>query len=391
MTTAVYINAFSVVSPLGRDTAETTEHLFAGRQNGLLSTWQLSDNRHVPVGRVPVDLSSEPREGFSTTSANNRLLLRCFGAIENDFRAISDRLPNERVGIVLGTSTSGMREAEIAFNAWHRTHNWPDTYDFSCQELGDPASVLAAYLGVTGPSYTVSTACTSSAKAIMSGARLISAGLSDVVICGGADTVCGLTMNGFAALEALSAQICNPFSRNRAGITLGEGAALFVLSQVPDELRLAGWGETSDAYNISAPHPQGLGAEMAVRNALGHASLEPQDVGYINLHGTGTDLNDSVEAGVIDRVFGRETPCSSTKSLTGHMLGAAGACEVSFVALSLLSGGLLPPHVWDGEHDPQLPRIALADGLNQYSQSRYMMSCSYAFGGNNAVILVGKE
>ena len=203
--------------------------------------------------------------------------------------------------------------------------------------------------------------------------------------------MCELTVNGFAALEAVSNEICNPFSRNRAGINIGEGAALFVLSREPAELRLAGWGESSDAYHISAPHPEGVGAEMSVRQALADAGLTPGDIGYLNLHGTATRLNDAMEALVVDRVFGRELPCSSTKALTGHMLGAAGSCEAAFVALSLLGGGTLPPHLWDGEHDPDLPPIALVDARGARSDSRYMMSCSYAFGGSNIALILGRE
>lgn len=150
-------------------------------------------------------------------------------------------------------------------------------------------------------------------------------------------------------------------------------------------------GETSDAYHVSAPHPEGLGAEEAVREALCRAGLDAREIGYINLHGTGTHLNDAMEAGIVSRVFGPDTPCGSTKSLTGHMLGAAGACEAAFVAMSLAADGVLPPHRWDGERDPALPEIALIAEPGTRSAARYMMSCSYAFGGSNAVLVIGKD
>lgn len=391
MSAPIFINAFSINSPLGADTATNAENLFAGDQRGLSSTMSLVDGRPVPVGRVSADLQVPPGAVAAGQSRTNQLILHCLRGIESDVRTMTDSCEPGRVGVVVGNCTSGILEAEAALKNRLAAGEWSDEYDYARQEPGDPALFLSGVLGVTGPAHTVSTACTSGAKAIASGARLIQAGLCDVVLCGGADALCELTVNGFAALEAVSNEICNPFSRNRAGINIGEGAALFVLSREPAELRLSGWGECSDAYHISAPHPEGVGAEMSVRQALADAGLTPGDIGYLNLHGTATRLNDAMEALVVDRVFGRELPCSSTKALTGHMLGAAGSCEAAFVALSLLGGGTLPPHLWDGEHDPDLPPIALVDTRGARSDSRYMMSCSYAFGGSNIALILGRE
>lgn len=391
MSDPIFINALSINSPLGADTATNAENLFAGDQRGLSSTMSLVNGRPVPVGRVSADLQVPPEAVAAGQSRTNQLILHCLQGIEDDVRTMTDSCEPGRVGVVVGNCTSGILEAETALKNRLAAGEWSDEYDYARQEPGDPALFLSSMLGVTGPAHTVSTACTSGAKAIASGARLIQADLCDVVLCGGADTLCELTVNGFAALEAVSNEICNPFSRNRAGINIGEGAALFVLSREPAELRLAGWGESSDAYHISAPHPQGAGAEMSVRQALADAGLTPGDIGYLNLHGTATRLNDAMEALVVDRVFGRELPCSSTKALTGHMLGAAGSCEAAFVALSLLGGGTLPPHLWDGEHDPDLPPIALVDARGARSDSRYMMSCSYAFGGSNIALILGRE
>ncbi len=391
MSAPIFINTFSISSPLGADTATNAENLFAGDQRGLLSTMALVDGRPVPVGRVSVDLQIPPEAVAADRSRNNRLILHCLRGIESDIRTMKDSCESGRVGVVLGNCTSGILEAEAALKNRLAAGEWPDEYDYARQEPGDPALFLSSVLGVMGPAYTISTACTSGAKAIASGARLIQADLCDVVLCGGADILCELTVNGFAALEAVSSEICNPFSRNRGGINIGEGAALFVLSRKPAELRLAGWGESSDAYHISAPHPEGVGAEISIRQALAHARLTPGDIGYLNLHGTGTRLNDAMEALVVDKVFGHALPCSSTKALTGHMLGAAGSCEAAFIALSLLGGGTLPPHLWDGEHDPDLPRIALVDARGARSDKRYMMSCSYAFGGSNIALILGRE
>ena len=238
-----------------------------------------------------------------------------------------------------------------------------------------------------GPAYGISTACSSGAKALASAARLIQAGLCDVAVAGGIDALCPLTLNGFAALESLSEKVCNPFSVNRRGINLGEGGALFVLSSKPSPIRLAGWGESADAHHISAPDPEGKGAEAAMRQALMRAACEAGDIGYVNLHGTATKLNDLMEARAISRVFGSEVPCSSTKPMTGHMLGAAGACEAAFTLMAL-EAGRLPAHVWDGEWDQELPPIRLVARSGEASDVRRAMSCSYAFGGNNIALVL---
>ncbi len=392
MSAPIYINGFSISSPLGGDTATTAKNLFSGDQSGLSATMALIDGTAIPVGRVTFDPLAPPPEAVAgDRGRNNELIRHCLREVEADVRAEMDVHGPERVGVVLGSSTSGIERAETAFKIRLAQERWPDDYDYARQEPGDPALFLSSLLGVSGPAYTVSTACTSGAKAMASAARLIQAGLCDAVVCGGADTLCELTLNGFASLEATSSRICNPFSRNRDGITIGEGAALFVVSREPAALRLAGWGESSDAHHISAPDPSGFGPESSVRQALAHAGLGPEDVGYVNLHGTATRLNDAMEANMVDRVFGRGLPCGSTKALTGHMLGAAGCCETAFVALALLHGGALPPHVWDGERDPELPAIQLVDELGARSDSRYMMSCSYAFGGNNIALILGRE
>lgn len=196
-------------------------------------------------------------------------------------------------------------------------------------------------------------------------------------------------MAGFASLESLSDAVCNPFSANRRGINLGEGGALFILSAQPSVFRLAGWGESADAYHMSAPDPEGKGAETAMLQALARTGCKSADIGYLNLHGTATKLNDAMEARAVSRVFGGKIPCSSTKPMTGHMLGAAGACEAAF-ALMALEAGRLPAHIWDGERDVELPPIRLVAGDGEEADLRRTMSCSYAFGGNNIALVLEK-
>ncbi|MBT5457178.1 MAG: beta-ketoacyl-[acyl-carrier-protein] synthase II, partial [Rhodospirillaceae bacterium] len=250
-------------------------------------------------------------------------------------------------------------------------------------------------LGTSGPAFCVTTACSSSAKVFASARRLIDSGICDAAVVGGADSLCQMTLNGFGALEALSRGLCNPFSANRDGINIGEGAAAFLMTPEPGPVTLLGVGETSDAHHISAPDPEGTGAIAAMAQALDDAGLTPDTIAYINAHGTGTALNDVMEARAIASMFPPGTPCSSTKAMTGHMLGAAGACEAAFLWLTLnpeFNPGLLPPHLWDGAADPDLPPVNLVPtGMAEpLTETTAMLSNSFAFGGSNASLVLGR-
>jgi 3-oxoacyl-[acyl-carrier-protein] synthase-1 len=297
--------------------------------------------------------------------------------------------------VVLGTSTSGIAAGEAAFRECHREGGWPQAFDYRQQELGGLGEFAAEELHLSGPAYTIATACSSSGKVFATASRLINAGLCDAAIVGGADTLCGTTLNGFASLDAMSRGLCNPFSVNRDGINIGEGAAAFLLTREAAPVSLLGYGESSDAHHLSAPDPTGDGARAAMSAALAHAGLRPADISYINLHGTGTPLNDSMEGIAVHGLFGSELPCSSTKSMTGHMLGAAGACEAAFLWLALHPGyglGSLPPHLWDGIADPAIPPINLiSPGTALSATDRVaMMSNSFAFGGSNISLILGR-
>jgi len=303
--------------------------------------------------------------------------------------AIKQRFGAARIGVVLGSSTSGIAEGEAAIAHYLHKGHLPDAFHYRQQEISAPSDFVAAELQLCGPAWTISTACTSGAKAIASGARLLALGVCDAVIVGGADSLCKLTVEGFLSLGAVSDEICNPFSLNRKGINIGEAAALMILSRAPSPVRLAGVGETSDAHHISAPEPEGRGAEAAMRSALASANLTPDAIGYINLHGTATEQNDRMESLAVARVFESTIPCGSTKSLTGHTLGAAGALEAVFCYLALLrNDGQLPRHLWDEIRDPQLaPLTGL--GTRQVSEPlRSAMSNSFAFGGNNISLIL---
>jgi 3-oxoacyl-[acyl-carrier-protein] synthase I len=255
--------------------------------------------------------------------------------------------------------------------------------------------MLAAKLGIRGPAYVHSSACASSAKALASAARLIRMGLCDAVLAGGVDSLCAFTVAGFKALESISEKRCNPLSRNRNGINIGEGAALFLMSTAPTTVALRGWGESSDGYHMSGPDPAGVGARLAIERALARAGIPAAQIDYVNLHGTGTLQNDAMESRVIHALFGEAVAVSSTKPLTGHTLGAAGAIEAGFCWLAMQEdnpAGKLPPHLWDGMADPDLPTLNVAEtGSDLGHPLRWALSNSFAFGGANVALVLGRE
>lgn len=383
------IQSISLISPLAMSFQAHREPLLAGHC-GLGERRALLGGELVAVGSLPAEPPALPDTLAGWDSRSNRLVAALLDPLMEPIRVAIERWGAARLGVVIGCTTSGIADSEPCYAAFAREGAWPEHYRYARQELGDPARFAAHATGARGPCYVVSTACTSGAKALVSAAHLLEAGLCDAVLCGGIDTLCGLTLNGFAALESISSGPCLPFSRNRSGISIGEGGALFLLDREPGELRLAGWGESCDAYHLSAPDPKGAGAELAMRAALDGSGIAARDIGYINLHGTGTKLNDRAEALVTHRVFGDGIACGSTKGMTGHMLGAAGACEAAFVAIGLQQGAL-PPHVWDGVADPELPSIGLVPRAGQPCRAQYMMSCSYAFGGNNCALVLARQ
>lgn len=376
----IYIQDFAVVSALGGDKQTTMRNLFAAAPAVVSGHAELNSGRLVPVGRV----SALDQGGGATRT--NRLTAQCYAPLAAKVAEARERYGAHRLGVVIGTSTSGIGEGGDAIRNAASTGALPQGFTLNAQQLGDTAHFAAQLCGAEGPYYVVSTACTSGARALASAARLIHAGLCDAVVCGGVDSLCALTLEGFSALEALSGAPCNPMSVNRNGLNIGEGAALFLLTREESPWRLAGWSESADGHHMSAPDPAGAGAEAVMRGVLARAGVTARDVDFVHLHGTATQLNDAMEAGVVERVFGLEIPCASTKPLTGHTLGAAGAVQA---ALCLLAAehGALPPHVWDGERDPALPHIRLAQVAERASLRR-IVSASYAFGGNNAALIL---
>lgn len=365
------LTALGVVCALGNDKATIARRALAGDTSGMkILTDILPNGDPTPFGKVDLPADFEP----TLSSRCERLLMAAYVQIKAEIEALKERVPLERIGIVLGTSNSAMEEY---------TAN-PTHIDMSL-----PASFLKKITGIKGPAYVISTACSSSGKVFASARQLLVKGCCDAVLVGGVDAYTRLVVNGFYSLEALSTTLARPFGEGRTGINLGEGAALFILEDRPAEVMLLGVGESSDAYHLTAPDPEGKGAEVALREALADAGLEPSDVDYVNLHGTGTTYNDKMESRAIVNVFGETIPCSSTKPMTGHTLGAAGAIEAALCWLMLQAKGPAFPHVLSGERDCTLPPLPLV-GIDTSLSPKRVISTSFAFGGSNVAVLLGQ-
>jgi len=391
-----FLSALGIISPLGWGKQQVFDTLMAAQCPGVVRRHDLLvGSAPIHVGEVGGTLPTVPAELEMYASRNTAMLIAAAEEIRDDIDGAVARHGRERIAIVLGTSTSGMDQAERAVARAEASGELPPGYDFRQHELGSPAEALARYLNLEGPAFTVSTACSSSAQALADGRRLLRTGIADAVVAGGADSLCRMTVNGFHALSALSKERCNPFSRNRDGTMIGEGAALFLMQREESDIALYGVGASSDAFSMTAPEPGGRGIEHSVRQALADADLSPKTIDYVQLHGTGTLQNDAVESEVVLRMFGDETPCSSSKAQLGHTLGAAGAMGAAHCWLSASDFNrecLLPPHVWDGEAEEGLLSHSLVQPEQQFETTarRVFLSNAFAFGGNNVSLVIGK-
>jgi 3-oxoacyl-[acyl-carrier-protein] synthase-1 len=392
---SVGLPAVGLVCALGAGHDAVWPRLVAGDDSGVAFRSDLAAGSALRFGSVASPLPETPRAVVHHDTRAARLALGAFAQIESAARAAVARYGALRVGVVVGTSTGGIGETEAAFRGRGADGALLPGAQLTRLEFGGVAEVVAHAAGAAGPRAAMSTACSSGAKALASARQWIAAGFCDAVIAGGADALCGMTANGFRSLQALAADRTNPMSARRDGLVLGEGAALFLVTREPAPLGLLGTGEAMDAHHISAPHPEGVGAEAAMRAALADAGLEPSDIAYLNLHGTGTPQNDVMESRAVARVFAAPPPCSSTKPLTGHTLAAAGALEAAFtwLALARRDGArmALPPHLWDGVRDPALPALPLAQRGDICAAPRpaAAMSTSFGFGGSNCALILG--
>jgi 3-oxoacyl-[acyl-carrier-protein] synthase-1 len=387
----LFLSALGIISPLGCDKQETFSNLINGSTGGIVSRDDFLPDKPIKLGSVLADLPAIPAHLASHNIRCNQLLLAAYLQIKQEVDEAINKFGKHRIAVIIGSGTSGIDEVQQAIEKTMQ-NNTPVEFAGSPLEIGSPSAFLAEYLGLQNINYTISTACTSSAKAFASARNLINMGLCDAVIVGGSDNLCKLTVAGFIALESVAKDACNPFSKNRDGITLGEGAAIFLLTLDKSTTALLGIGESSDAYHNTSPDPSGKGAISAIKAALYEASLSPADIDYVNLHGTGTLLNDQMESTAMRELCLSETYSSSTKPLTGHTLGSAGIIEIALCWLLLSDlnhDKFLPPHIFDGETDVELAPLKLVERNTRAKKLTVCMSNSFAFGGSNVSLIIG--
>ena len=379
------VTGYSMLSALGASREEHLTALIEGRSG--LGPPPMPLPFETAVGAVKTELPELPSELQSRSTRVSRMAAHLVAGLEEPLRRARERYRPERIAIFLGTSTAGAEKTERAYKEYVENGAFPAGYHFQSQHtFGAVLHVVSALTGATGPAWMASTACTSSGKPFASAARLIDAGVIDAAIVGGLDTLCTMTLLGFGALQALDHNICRPFHPERRGINIGEGGALALVEREGDaRVLVTGIGETSDAYHISAPHPEGRGALSAMAAAMAQANCKPENIDHVNAHGTGTGLNDSAEAKAILSLIPREVPVVSTKGFTGHTLGAAAALEFSFAACAV-EEGWIPPSLGA---DPVDPKIEL-NVPNEVTRGDFknVISNSFAFGGNNVSLLV---
>ena len=381
----VAITGMTLSNALGSNCDEVRDALAAG--DSRLGPSPVKVPFETAVGAIRVELPSLDGALTPWSTRLTRIAKRLVINLELELAALRERWRPERIALILGTSTAGAETTESAFQHFLATGELPEDYDLWRQHTyGAVLHVMRALTGAQGPGWVVSTACTSSAKPLASAQRLIGAGLIDAAIVGGIDTLCAMTLCGFNALGALSSKPCRPFSSARDGISIGEGGALLLLERSGEPIVwLESVGESSDAYHISAPHPQGLGAQLAMQRALDRAGCSPAEVDHINAHGTGTPHNDGAEANAISEIFGNEVPVVSTKGYTGHTLGAAGATEAVLASFAL-TDAWIPASLGASPVDERIS-IKIATERTEGSFRR-VLSNSFAFGGNNVSVLL---
>jgi 3-oxoacyl-[acyl-carrier-protein] synthase-1 len=390
------LSHFSATSCIGRGLAQTLASLRA-RRSGLAHCDFDTVDLDTHIGAVPgVDEVAMRADLREYDCRNNRLLQL---ALEQDgfidaVEAAASRYGRGRVGLFLGTSTSGILQTELAYRQRDAASGaLPASFVYRASHSTFSAAEFARrYLRLEGPAAVVSSACSSSAKVFASARRMIEAGLIDAAVVGGVDSLCLTTLYGFNSLGLISTQPCKPYAVDRSGISIGEGAAVALLERPPrsldaDAVLLTGIGESSDAYHMSSPHPDGLGARIAMQDALAAAGLEPRRIDYINLHGTATPTNDASEGKAVLALFGSTTPCSSTKGATGHTLGAAGGLEAVICALALRHG-FMPAGVNTTRLDPELPLDYLLETRERKIDR--VLSNSFGFGGTNCSLVFGR-
>lgn len=384
------LTASTIVSAIGRGADETLASLRERRTglracdyDGVARGW---------IGRVDAIEQHPLPPALARYECRNNRLASVALATDGFAEAAADavrRYGADRIAVVIGTSTSGVQATEDAFRDRDPgTGALPAGFDYEhTQDMYSAASFVRAALGLRGPAFTVSTACASSAKCFIDAHHLIESGVCDAAVVGGVDSLCRMTLQGFAALDLISEEPCRPCDAGRQGISIGEAAGFALLERDGEGVALLGYGATSDGYHMSSPHPEGAGAIGAMRAALGRAGLAPEAIDYINLHGTGTRANDAMEDLAVSEVFGAGTPCSSTKGWSGHTLGACGILEAVIAGLCIRHG-FVPGCLLDTVDPAFRANVAIA---HESRPVRRVLSNSFGFGGINCSLILGSS
>lgn len=388
--TPIQLTAYTAISALGLGLASMREALLQ-EKSGL----RLCDFDHCQlntyIGRIPtLESYVLPKQYVNMHSRNN--LIAFLALQQDDFFEKVERAKikygKNKIGLVFATSTSGFLEFENFFRDERESIQEKPFHFKNKVDFYSTAQFIASYLEIEGLSFTISTACSSSAKTFISAARLLQQGICDAVVVAGVDSLCLNTLYGFASLELLARDQCRPSDVNRQGLNIGEAGAFILLErgQTSEAIQLLGYGESSDAYHMSSPHPEGKGGQMAMQEALTRASLKPEEIDYINLHGTATPSNDSAEGFAVAALFSDLVPCSSTKAWTGHTLGTAGALE-AIISCLCMEMEFIPKSLNTVNVDPAIPcQIALK---SQRKKIKRVLSNSFGFGGSNCSLIFG--
>lgn len=396
---AIYFSKPGIMCAAGTSIDELWESVKAGNQSGIKKV-KTATQEDFFAARI-----DDSKLKASTARYDMRIMRieeAALSQLDSEIEIVKNRYGADRVAVCIGSCDNGTEFSVAGHKKFFAEGSFPAEYNLEIQGADYVSTFVAEKYGLKGPATTFSTACSSSAGAIIKAAEMIKGGLIDAAVVGGIDIASDTVLIGFNSLEAVSSEITNPFSKNRHGITLGEAGVFFILAK--EDLfsknygtmgtALLGWGESADAYHATSPDPSGAGALKAMSRALESAGISPSDVDYVNLHGTGTKFNDSMEAKAVDGIFGKiKVPVSTTKPITGHTLGAAAALEaaICYAAIneSQVKGTVkLPAQIWDGEQDPELPEINIVKSGTE-GRVNICLSNSFAFGGANATLVIG--
>lgn len=366
---------YNAICNLGANIDEIFVNAINGENNLFEISKDIIKGKNVRVGRINTDLEKIEDEKFNLRC--NQLILTCCKSL--GIEKYIEKFGKDNVAIVTATTNSGVEEFEHSQKIEH-------------SELGNPAIFLKEYYGLNNYYASVSTACSSGIKAFSIAQDLLNSGFAKAVIVAGVDSLAKVPIFGFNSLEVLSPQATNPMSKNRAGINIGETVAVFVVANEGGEIEITGIGETTDIYHNTTPDPEAKEEILAIKKALENSNLTPEDIDYINMHGTGTVANDLMEARAISEIFGNSTYTSSTKPLTGHCLGGASSIETALCCKLLEQNNKqVFPHIFDNQYDETLPKIKLAQKNTKLDRLKTCMNLSFGFGGTNAVMILRKK